>query len=510
MNEINKNNNNNLKKDLNNSYDDILIENSNSENENEEELQTYIKKINLIMFKEGIKINSIEDLYDDKIYIKIMNSLLSNQKEKINFINSQNKNEKIFNIKKILKHLSNDLDLPLNHIEPSSIIIEHEIETISFLLGLFYDLINYVKLKNEDVTTMPSENISDVMISRTVQLNESFCKNKILSKINNENKIFNNENFNNENKIFNNENNENSIENFIKGDEFSLRDNNKIINNNQIPTSHFNENSLSNKTNSNNEKKQILNNNFNIKNEFKNFSQQILNKSSLLQNLNNNNNNNFPIFLSEEEILLKILNLIQQIFSKNEFESISKNKNFPLKIYSIFIKIHEFYYKLNSNFQITNQFFDSNKNKICSIIKKNLKFSISINNNLPMKIAVSFLKNKNILKKIYNFEYNEIKKKRENKIKIYNENKKISDENFNNIKNIFLTSLYYNKKNCDEEKNLFNNICKMKEKNLIKNNNENEKIRKKTKEELIEFEMYEKFLRHKEKKIKNLRIDTTI
>ena len=133
MNEINKINNN-LKKELNNSYDDILIENENSEIENEEELQTYIKKINLIMFKEGIKINSIEDLYDDKIYIKIMNSLLSNQKEKINFINSQNKNEKIFNIKKILKHLSNDLDLPLNHIEPSSIIIEHEIETISFLL----------------------------------------------------------------------------------------------------------------------------------------------------------------------------------------------------------------------------------------------------------------------------------------------------------------------------------------------------------------------------------------
>ena len=498
MNEINKINNN-LKKELNNSYDDILIENENSEIENEKELQTYIKKINLIMFKEGIKINSIEDLYDDKIYIKIMNSLL---KEKINFINSQNKNEKIFNIKKILKHLSNDLDLPLNHIEPSSIIIEHEIETISFLLGLFYDLI---KLKNEDVTTMPSENISDVMISRTVQLNESFCKNKII-KINNEINNFDNENtnFNDENNNFNNENNNfnNENENFIiKGDEFSLRDNN---NNNQLPTSHFKENSFSNKI----EKKQILNNNFIIKNLIfnKNFSQQILNKSSLLKNINNN------FFLSEDEILSKILILIQEIFSKNEFESISSNKNFPLKIYSIFIKIHEFYYKLNSNFQpISNQFFDSNKNKICSIIKQNLKkFSISINNNLPMKIAVSLLKNKNILKKIYNFEYNEIKKKRENKIKIYNENKKISNENFNKIKNIFLTSLYYNKKNCEEEKNLFNNICKMKENNIIKNNNEMEKIRKKTKQKLNDLEIYEKFLRHKQKKIKNLRIDTTI
>ena len=50
----------------------------------------------------------------------------------------------------------------------------------------------------------------------------------------------------------------------------------------------------------------------------------------------------------------------------------------------------------------------------------------------------------------------------------------------------------------------------MKEDNLIKNNNEMEKIRKKTKEELIDLEMYEKFLRHKEKKINNLRIDTTI
>ena len=559
MNEININDNilNNNNNNFNNSYDDILLEMNESEKENEEELQTYINKINSIMFKEGIKINSIEDLYDDKIYIQIMNSLLSSQKEKIIFINSQTQNEKIFNIKKILKHLSNDLDLPLNHIEPSSIIIEHEIETITFLLGLFYDLINYVKLKNEDVTTMPSENVSVAMLSKTVQLNESFCKNKILMECkmndedrkfnenhknsnennnknsnenNNENSNENNNNNNNENNINNNINNENNI----KGDEFSLRDNNNKItlnsNNNQLPTSHFNDKSFSNKTNSfstnkNTEKKKpILSNNYNfnikINESFnKKFSQQILNKSSLLQNLNQNNNNNnnynnetFPIFLSEDEILSKILNLIQQIFSKNEFESISQNKNFPLKIYSIYIKIHEFYYNLNStNHPITNQFFDSNKNKICSIIKQNLKkFSISIYNNLPMKIAVSFHKNKNILKKIYNIEYNEIKKKRENKIKIYNENKKISNENLNKIKNIFLTSLYYNKKNCNEEKNLFNNICVMKEQIQKKNNNEMEKIRKKTKEELIDLEMYEKFLRHKEKKIHSLRIDTTI
>ena len=522
MNEINNNNNTNNNNDINNnnnSFDDIFSEINQLEIESEEELQTYINKINSIMFKEGIKINSIEDLYDDKIYIKIMNSLLSSQKEKekIIFINSQTQNEKIINIKKILKHLSNDLDLPLNHIEPSSIIIEHEIETITFLLGLFYDLINYIKLKNEDVTTMPSENISTGMFNKTVQLDESFCKNKILMecKMSDEDRNFVNNN--------NNNNIDNNNENIIKGDEFSLRDNNNKItlnsNNNQLPTSHFNDNSISNKTNSNristkkNNEKKILNNNFKINESFnKKLSQQILNKSSLLQNLHQNNNNDFPIYLSEDEILSKILNLIQQIFSKNEFESISSNKNFPLKIYSIFIKIHEFYYKLNSNnHPITNQFFDANKNKICSIIKQNLKkFSISINNNLPMKIAVSFHKNKNLLKKIYNIEYNEIKQKRENKIKVYNENKKISEENFNKIKNIFLTSLYYNKKNCEEEKNLFNNICKMKEDNLIKNNNEMEKKRKKTKEELIDLEMYEKFLRHKEKKIHNLRIDTTI
>ena len=383
-NDNNNNENNNNENKINNSYDDILLELNESEKENEEELQTYINKINSIMLKEGIKINSIEDLYDDKIYIKIMNSLLSSQKEKekINFINSQTQNEKIFNIKKILKHLSNDLDLPLNHIEPSSIIIEHEIETITFLLGLFYDLINYVKLKNEDVTTMPSENISVGMISKTVQLNESFCKNKILMecKMNDEDRKFINENYNNNN----NENNINIVNN-IKGDEFSLRDNNNKITlnsyNNQIPTSHFNDNSFSNKTNSNrfstnknkitsNEKKPILSNNYNFNIKFnesfnKKFSQQILNKSSLLQNFNqnnndndNDNNNNFPIFLSEDEILSKILNLIQQIFSKNEFESISSNKNFPLKIYSIYIKIHEFYYNLNSNnHPITNQNF---------------------------------------------------------------------------------------------------------------------------------------------------------
>ena len=251
-------------------------------------------------------------------------------------------------------------------------------------------------------------------------------------------------------------------------------------------------------------KKKNLNNNFKIDESFnKKISQQILNKSSLLQNFNNNNNN-FPIYLSEDEILSKILNLIQQIFSKNEFESISKNKNFPLKIYSIFIKIHEFYYKLNSNnHPITNQFFENNKNKICSIIKQNLKkFSVNINNNLPMKIAVSFHKNKNLLKKIYNIENNEIKQKNENKIKIYNENKKISEENFNKIKNIILTILNYNKKNCYEEKYLFNNNYKMKEDNLSKNNNEMKKIRKKTKEDLIDLEKYEKFLRNKEKKFK--------
>ena len=50
----------------------------------------------------------------------------------------------------------------------------------------------------------------------------------------------------------------------------------------------------------------------------------------------------------------------------------------------------------------------------------------------------------------------------------------------------------------------------MKEEIQIKNNKEMEKIRKKTKEELIDLEMYEKFLRHKEKKIHSLRIDTTI
>ena len=50
----------------------------------------------------------------------------------------------------------------------------------------------------------------------------------------------------------------------------------------------------------------------------------------------------------------------------------------------------------------------------------------------------------------------------------------------------------------------------MKENNIIKNNNEMEKIRKKTKQKLNDLEIYEKFLRHKQKKIKNLRIDTTI
>ena len=190
---MNENTNNPTKNlDFNNSYDAILSNSdSDSDTSNLEELQNYITQINSILFKEGIKITSIDQLYDDKIYIKIINSLLS-PKEKIIFLNSQNQNEKILNIKKILKHLSNYLDLPLNHIEPSSIIIEHEIETITFLLGLLFDLINYIKLKNEDVTTMPSENVSG-LVSRTVQLNESFCKNKIMMemKMNDEDRKFN-------------------------------------------------------------------------------------------------------------------------------------------------------------------------------------------------------------------------------------------------------------------------------------------------------------------------------
>ena len=150
-----------------------------------------------------------------------MNSLLSSQKEKIIFINSQTQNEKISNIKKILKHLSKDLDMSLNHIEPSSIIIEHEIESITFLLGLFYDLINYIKLKNEDVITMPSENISIEMFDKSVQLDESFCKNKILMecKMNDEDRKF----ISNKNNINNNENNENNENNINNNENISLR-----------------------------------------------------------------------------------------------------------------------------------------------------------------------------------------------------------------------------------------------------------------------------------------------
>lgn len=346
------------------------------------------------------------------------------------------------------------MDLELNHIEPKEIIVTKEEDSVRYMLSILIDMAEL--FKNNSIIPNTTDESIECEVSRTVQNDSSFITRNL------------NENLT-ENRYENEE--ENKKDNYVNPNDKDEHEDKVNVIISQEKDLKVNED-ISFKANNENKEKEI----------------------------------------SDIGIKIEIIYLLKQMYKRNEYKSMMNNSEYHNRIIKCINKIKSFHKSLfDEHKPLTKEFLRQNSKEISKIIKNIFHPScIDIKRNLPMKIAMAILDDKIMLQKICELETDILQQDIKTKKEKYNSKKEISAQHVKQVKEIYINALRMEEDKVREELKNLNQINTLKEEKIVLENKATNEYMIDKKEYLKELERYEKFKREKEKKIKQLKIDSSI
>lgn len=345
------------------------------------------------------------------------------------------------------------LDLELSHIEPKEIIVTKEEDSVRYMLSILIDMAELFKNNTESIVPNTTDESVECEVSRTVQNDSSFITRNL---------------------------NENLTEMRYQNEEEDKKD--KYVNPNY--------------KDEHEDKVNVIGSQDKAKEDFS----------------FNNNIDNTEKEISDIGIKIEIIYLLKKMYKQNEYKSMMNNSDYHNKITKCINKIKAFHKSVfNDNQPMTKQFIKQNSKEISKIVKNTFNPScIDAKKNLPMKIAMAIIDDKIMLQKICELEADVLRQNINNRKEKYITQKEISDQHLKQVKEMYIQALRMEEDKVREEIRNLNQVNTLKEEKIVLENKATNEYMIEKKEYLKELERYEKFKREKEKKIKRLKIDSSI